>query len=80
MAALRLAQAAYARWIAHPDDLGASTNYYRCLARLVKWFDALSVERRAEACREAGLVVEIDPMEEIRLFRFTVADKVHCIV
>jgi len=76
MAALRLAQAAYARWIAHPDDLGASMNYDHCLARLVKWFDALTVERRAEVCREAGLVVEMDSMEEIGLCRFTVADKV----
>ena len=73
---LSLAQAAYARWIAHPDDLGASTNYYHCLARLVKWLDALPVARRAEACRDAGLVVEMDPMEEIGLSRFTVADKV----
>ena len=46
------------------------------LARLVKWFDALPVERRAEACREAGLVVEMDPMDEIGLYRFTVADQV----
>ena len=47
-----------------------------CLARMVKWFDALPVERRAEVCRDAGLVVEMDSMEEIGLCRFTVADKV----
>jgi triacylglycerol esterase/lipase EstA (alpha/beta hydrolase family) len=73
---LSFAQAAYARWIANPGDVRASRNCYRSLARLVEWFDALPVERRAEACRDAGLVVEMDPMEEVGLSRFTIADKV----
>ncbi|HEY5704002.1 MAG TPA: alpha/beta fold hydrolase [Terrimicrobiaceae bacterium] len=71
-----LAQDAHARWIARPDDTKASRDSYRSVARLVQWFDALPVARRIEACREAGLVVEMDPMEETGLYRFTVADTV----
>jgi hypothetical protein len=74
--ALALAQAAYAQWIARPDDAEASRNFYRSVARLVEWFDALPVAQRTEACRDERLAVEMDPMEEIGLYRFTVADKV----
>jgi hypothetical protein len=73
---LALAQAAHARWISRPDDAEASRNFYRCVARLVEWFDALPAAQRTKACRDAGLVVEMDPMEETGLYRFTVADKV----
>ena len=70
------AQAAHARWIARPDDVGASRNYCRCVARLVEWFESLSPARRPEACREEGLDVEMDPTDETGLRRFTVAHKV----
>lgn len=73
---LAFAKAAYGQWLAHPDDAGASRNCYRCVARLVGWFDSLSLTRRIEACREEGLAVEMDPLEETGLCRFTVADKV----
>jgi triacylglycerol esterase/lipase EstA (alpha/beta hydrolase family) len=73
---LALAQAAHAQWISRPDDAEASRNFYRSVARLVEWFDALPVAQRTEACRDAGLAVEIDPMEETGLYRFTVANKV----
>ena len=73
---LALAQAAHARWLACPDDVKASQNSYRSVARLVQWLDALPLERRAEACRDAGLVVEMDTMDELGLYRFTVAEKV----
>jgi triacylglycerol esterase/lipase EstA (alpha/beta hydrolase family) len=73
---LALAQAAHAQWIARPDDAKASRNFYRSVARLVEWFDALPVARRAETCCDAGLAVEVDPMEETGLYRLTVADKV----
>ncbi len=73
---LALAQAAHAQWIARPDDARASRNFYRSVARLLEWFDALPVARRTETCRDAGLAVEMDPMEESGLYRFTVADKV----
>jgi hypothetical protein len=61
---LVLAQAAHDRWLAHPDDAGASRNCYSCVARLVGWFDNLPLTRRIEACREEGLAVEMDPLEE----------------
>ena len=73
---LARAQAAHGQWIARPHDAGASRNCYRCVARLVGWFDSLPLARRIEACREEGLVVEMDPLEETGLCRFTVADKV----
>ena len=73
---LALAQDAHAQWTARPDDVEASRNFCRSVARLVKWFDALPVARRTETCRDAGLAVEMDPMEETGLYRFTVADKV----
>jgi hypothetical protein len=72
----RLAKAAHGQWIARPDDAWASRNCYRCVARLMEWFDSLPMARRIEACREEGLAVEMDPMEEEGLCRFTVADKV----
>ncbi len=73
---LAVAQAAQARWFANPDDTRALRNSYRSVALLVKWLDALPVERRAEACRDAGLGIEMDFMEEIGLCRFTLADNV----
>jgi hypothetical protein len=73
---LALAKAAHGHWIARPDDALASRNYYRCVARLVEWFDSLPLARRTEACGEEGLAVDMDPMEETDLCRFTVADKV----
>ena len=73
---LSLAQAAHDRWIARPDDAEASRNCYRCVARLVGWFDSLPVAQRNEACREEGLAVDTDPMEETDLCRFTVTDEV----
>ena len=73
---LVLAQAAHDRWIVRPDDARASRNYYRCVARLVAWFDSLPPARRPEECRKEGLAVEMDPLQETGLYRFTVADKV----
>ena len=73
---LALAQAAHARWVARPDDPGVSKNLYRSVARLLEWFDALPAERRTESARNAGLAVEVDPLEESDLCRFTVADKI----
>ena len=73
---LALAQDAHAQWIARPDDVSASRNFYRSVARLLEWFDALPVARRTETCRDAGLAVEMDTMEEGGLYRFAVADKV----
>ena len=73
---LALAQAAHAQWIARPDDARASRNFYRSVARLLEWFDALPVARRIQTCRDAGLAVEMDPVEESGLYRFTIADKV----
>lgn len=73
---LALAKAAHGQWIARRDDAWASRNCYRCVARLMEWFDSLPMARRIEACREEGLAVEMDPMEEEGLCRFTVADKV----
>jgi hypothetical protein len=73
---LALAQSAHARWTARPDNAEASRTFYRSLARLVSWFDALPAAQRTKACRDAGLVVEMDSMEEPGLYRFTVADKV----
>jgi pimeloyl-ACP methyl ester carboxylesterase len=71
-----LAQAAHARWLANPDDVRASRNSYHSVARLVQWLDSLPVDQRAEACREAGFGIEMDPMDEIGLCRFTIAAKV----
>jgi hypothetical protein len=73
---LALAKAAYGQWIVRPDDARAYRKCYRCVARLVGWFDSLPLARRTEACREEGLAVEMDPMEETGLCRFTAADKV----
>ena len=52
---LALAKAAHSQWIAGPDDARAAKNCYRCVARLVGWFDSLPLARRAEACRERDL-------------------------
>ena len=73
---LALAKAAYGQWIVRPDDARVYRKCYRCVARLVGWFDSLPRARRTEACREKGLAVEMDPMEETGLCRFTAADKV----
>jgi triacylglycerol esterase/lipase EstA (alpha/beta hydrolase family) len=71
-----LAQAAHARWLSRPDDPWALRESHRSLARLVQWFDALPLELRAHACREAGLNVEMDRLEETGLCRFTIAQSV----
>ena len=68
-----LAKAAYVRWRSNPDDPRALRNGYRALAGLVRWLDAVPLPRRTEACRQAGFSVEMDPMDEIGLCRFTVA-------
>jgi pimeloyl-ACP methyl ester carboxylesterase len=74
--ALAHARAAHARWLSNPEDRPAFRNSYRSLVRLVECVDALSLDRRTEDCQEAGLRIEMDPIEETGLCRFTVADKV----
>ena len=43
---------------------------------LVEWFDGLAITEREEVFREGGLAIEIDPMDETGLYRFTVARKI----
>jgi pimeloyl-ACP methyl ester carboxylesterase len=73
---LAVAQAAYARWIADPNNANASRDYHRFVSRLVEWFDSLTETQRLELCGETGLTVELDLMEETGLHRFTPADNV----
>jgi len=76
MTPISLAKTAHLQWISSPEDAGASKKYRSAVARLVEWFDGLPEGQRAAACRDAGLSVEIDPMEETGLRRFVLAENV----
>jgi pimeloyl-ACP methyl ester carboxylesterase len=72
---LALARAAHLEWLARPKCPRSLQASYRSVARLVEWFDALPVQGRTEACRQAGLSVEIDRLDETGLYRFSIAHR-----
>jgi triacylglycerol esterase/lipase EstA (alpha/beta hydrolase family) len=73
---LAVAKAAHLKWLSHPESLRFLRESYWSVARLIEWFDALPVARRAEICREVGLIIEIDQVDEIGLYRFRIAHDV----
>jgi pimeloyl-ACP methyl ester carboxylesterase len=73
---LALAKAAHLEWLAHPENHRFFRESYRSVARLVKWFDALPVDRRTDLCREVGLTIESDQFDESGLYRFSIAHHV----
>ena len=75
-APLALAKAAHLEWLAHPENHRFFRESYRSVARLVKWFDALPVDRRTDLCREVGLTIESDQFDESGLYRFSIAHHV----
>jgi triacylglycerol esterase/lipase EstA (alpha/beta hydrolase family) len=70
------AKAAHLAWLAHPENPRCLRESYRSVARLIEWFDVLPVERRTEFCRQVGLMIESDQLDEIGLYRFSVAHHV----
>lgn len=70
------ARAAYAHLAAQPNDAAAYKSYHRAVADLVKWYDALPLDRRTSAIHAAGITVEQDATNETGLHRFMPASAV----
>ncbi|MDB6135660.1 MAG: hypothetical protein JWM59_3903 [Verrucomicrobiales bacterium] len=67
---------AWAQWSGRLDNPEMRRRCDRTLRRLVKWVDRVPMDRRESALQAAGLVMEMDRLEEEGVNRFTPADEV----
>jgi len=73
---LGAAKAAAEQWAGPVENPAARDRYNTAVEDLVEWYDAIPLDERAEACRKAGLKVELDSSLQPGMWNFTLARKV----